>query len=40
MLYNINHQIGFRAITVFVVGGVDGRGSEKSSLYSSDDHAI
>ena len=40
MLYDINLQIGFRVSTVFGVGGVDGRGSEKSSLHNRDDHAI
>ena len=40
MLYNINLQIGFRAITVFGMGGVDVRGSEKSSLHNRDDHFI
>ena len=40
MLYNINLQIGFRAITVFVVGGVDGRGWKKSNLHNRDDNTI
>ena len=40
MLCDINGQIGFRVITVFGVGGVDSRGSEKSSLHNRDDHAI